>query len=121
MEFCNDFNYDLKVGQVGEELIAEILKNKKIEVKRDSWISRSGNIAVEYESRGKPSGISKTTADYWCFIVSGSIEDKIIVFIETNKLKEISRKYFKQGNIKEMGDNNTSKSVLIPFKEIINN
>lgn len=118
MEYCNDFKYDLKFGQVGEIMLSDIFNEKKIEVKRDKWISKTGNIAIEYESRGKPSGISITKADYWCFIFSGDMEDKIILLIEIEKLKELSRKYYKMGKIKNMGDNNTSKAVLIPFKEI---
>ena len=87
MEYCNDFSHDLKFGQIGENLIGEIFSNKKIEVKRDKWICKSGNIAVEYESRGRKSGIAKSTADWWCFILSGGMEDKMILLIETNKLK----------------------------------
>lgn len=119
MEYSNDFKYDLKVGQVGEQMLAKILTDAKIEVKRDSWICKSGNIAIEFESRGKPSGISTTQADWWCFIVSGKIDDKVMVLIETNKLKEIARKYYLDGCIKKMGDNNTSISILIPYGEII--
>lgn len=119
MDYNNDFRHDLEFGQVGEKLIGDIFSNKKIEVKRDKWICKSGNLAIEYISRGKPSGIAKSEADYWCFIVSGEMEDKIILFVEADKLKEIARKYYKQGKVKNMGDNNTSKAVLIPFKEIL--
>ena len=119
MEYSNDFKYDLKIGQVGEKMLGQILNSSKIEVKRDSWICKSGNIAIEYESRGKPSGISTTQADWWCFIVSGKLNDKIMLLIETEKLKEIARKYYSNNWVKSMGDNNTSKAVLIPFKEII--
>jgi hypothetical protein len=119
MDFCNDFSFDLKVGQVGEQLVADIFLNKKIEVKRDSWISKSGNIAIEFESRNKPSGIATSKADYWCFIVSGEMQDKIIIFIEIEKLKQLGRIYYKNNSVKLMGDNNTSKAVLIPFKDLI--
>ena len=118
MEFCNDFNYDLKFGQIGEDIIAEIFSTKKVEVKRDKWICKSGNIAVEFKSRGKPSGIATTTADYWCFILSGEMEDKIILLVEIEKLKSIARIFYKKKSIKSMGDNNTSKAVLIPFSEL---
>jgi hypothetical protein len=120
MEYCNDFRHDLQFGQVGEKIIGELFSNKKIEVKRDKWICKSGNLAIEYESRGKPSGLAKSEADYWCFIVSGEMEDKIILFVESEKLKQIARKYYELGKIKSMGDNNTSKAVLIPFKELLN-
>jgi hypothetical protein len=120
MEYCSDFKYDLQVGLLGEKMLAEILNEKKIEVKRDAWAFRSGNIAIEFESRGKPSGIAKTIADYWAFILSGEYKDCFILIIEINKLKEISRAYYKKGSIKQMGDNNTSKSVLVPLKELFN-
>jgi len=119
MEHCNDFRYDLKTGQIGEQLLENILNFKTIEVKRDSWIYKSGNIAIEYESRDKPSGISKTEAEYWAIIFSGGYKDEIIIIIKTNRLKDICRKYYKLGNIKLMGDNNTSKAILIPTKEFL--
>jgi len=119
MEHCNDFRYDLKVGQIGEQLLNEILTLKTIEVKRDSWIYKSGNIAIEYESRNKPSGIAKSEADYWAIIFSGDYKDEIILIIKENRLKEICREYYKKGNIKTMGDNNTSKAILIPITEIL--
>lgn len=120
MEYCNDFNHDLKVGQIGEQILGELLSSgTTLEVKRDSWISKTGNLAIEYQSRGNPSGLAKTTAIWWVFIVSGDMNDEIIIIIKTTKLKEIGRYYFKKGCIKWMGDNNTSKAVLIPFKELL--
>jgi hypothetical protein len=119
MDYCNNFRYDLKVGQVGEKLLNDILTLKTIEVKRDSWIYKSGNIAIEFESRSKPSGIAKSEAEYWAIIFSGDYKDEIILIIKSNRLKEICRIYYKKGNIKEMGDNNTSKAILIPIKEIL--
>ena len=120
MNYNNDFKYDLKIGQVGETMLNEILHDSTIEVKRDSWIGRTGNIAVEYESRGKPSGISTTKASHWCFIFSNEFNDEVMIIIETNRLKRISRIFYNKGNVKLMGDNNTSKSVLIPAEKIIN-
>ena len=60
------FDLDLKYGSIREDRIAEMLTNKKIEVKseRDTWAG-TNNICIEYESWGKPSGIRATEADYW--------------------------------------------------------
>ena len=60
------FDIDLQYGKVREKLVADMLQDKKIEVKseRDVW-QRTGNIAIEYESYGKPSGIMATESDYW--------------------------------------------------------
>ena len=53
------FDLDLQYGQVKEKIIADMLQDKKIEVKseRGMWL-KTGNIAIEFESYGKPSGIA---------------------------------------------------------------
>ena len=54
------FDLDLKYGLVKEKIVADMLQDKKIEVKseRGMWL-KTGNIAIEYESYGKPSGINE--------------------------------------------------------------
>lgn len=118
MDYNSDFRYDLEIGREGERIVHEIFANKKLEVKRDSWIGRTGNIAIEFKSRNKPSGIVTTEADYWVFIFSKEYQDKVILIVETQRLKDVAREYAIKGSIKEMGDNNTSMAVLIPIKEI---
>ena len=115
-----NFEYDLEFGHEGEGIIADMFENKKIEVKRDNWVGRTGNIAIEYKSRGRPSGIATTQADYWIIMFSKEYEDKFMFIIETQRLKEVTKKYFNKGSIKKMGDSNTSSAVLIPIKEINN-
>ena len=48
------FDLDLAYGQLHEDRIADMLQNKKIEVKteRDQW-SKTGNICIEFQSWGK--------------------------------------------------------------------
>ena len=60
------FDIDLEFGSIREDKVAEMLCNKRIEVKseRGMWMD-TGNIAIEYESYGKPSGIEATESDYW--------------------------------------------------------
>ena len=60
------FDIDLEYGQIREDKIADMFLNKKIEVKseRGMWM-KTGNICIEYESYGKPSGIITTEADFW--------------------------------------------------------
>lgn len=116
MEHNSDFRYDLDFGLLGERLVLNILANKKIEVKTDKHTIKgraTGNIFIEYESRGKPSGIATTEADYWVFVLSN---EQIAIF-ETEWLKEQARKYLNQNNVLG-GDSNTSKGVLIPIKNL---
>ena len=115
----NKFDIDLKYGQVREVELANILQNEKIEVKteRDKWMT-TGNIAIEFECRGKPSGIAVTEAKWWVHVLADGDDISCMLLFPTNKLKEIARKYFK--NAIYGGDDNLSKMVLIPLKEIFN-
>tara|TARA_R100000005_G_C5001369_1_gene208552 strand:+ start:542 stop:898 length:357 start_codon:yes stop_codon:yes gene_type:complete len=115
MKYSSDFKYDLKLGQVKEKELGEILNNKTIEVKTDLKAAETGSVFVEYESRGKPSGISKTQSDYYCFVVS---KDSFIL-IKTNKLKEKCRKFLKTNLDTVGGDNNTSKGILLPLLQLV--
>ena len=60
------FDIDLAYGTVREEKIADMLTNKKIEVKTDFQAKDTGNVFIEYKSRGKLSGISTTHAEWFC-------------------------------------------------------
>tara|TARA_R110002012_G_scaffold57812_2_gene149252 strand:- start:646 stop:996 length:351 start_codon:yes stop_codon:yes gene_type:complete len=113
MKFNSDFKFDLEIGQMGEKTLASILEGKKIEVKTDIKTKTTGNVFVEYMSRGKPSGLSNTQSQWYAFIV----EDRIVI-LPTEKLKLIARKYFNSKRDVLGGDNNTSKGILIPFKEL---
>ena len=72
MEYNSDFKYDLQLGQLGEQHLAKILINKKIEVKTDYQATQTGNIFVEYESRGKPSGMATSEAEWYCYAFGSS-------------------------------------------------
>ncbi len=39
-----------------------------VEVKHDRHAPRTGQVAVEVESRGRPSGILTSSAEYWVFV-----------------------------------------------------
>jgi len=52
-EYNNNFKYDLKVGQIKERELADIFQREPIEVKYDLKALDTGNVYVEYYSRGK--------------------------------------------------------------------
>jgi hypothetical protein len=116
MNFKSDFDLDLATGVSGENSVKEMLLCEKVEVKTDFMTKNTGNIAVEFESRGKPSGIAVTKADHWVF----HIPNKCTIIVETMRLKELSRKYYKSKGYSLGGDNMTSKLILIPFSALIN-
>lgn len=112
------FDLDLAYGQVREQRIAEMLQDKKIEVKseRDVW-QRTGNIAIEYESYGKPSGIRATEADYWFHnLCIGDSTFATLVF-EVESLKKIIDNLDKKKSVRG-GDHNASKMYLLNLQKL---
>ena len=117
--YNKDYNWDIDLafGEVGEYNLYKILKDSKLEVKRDRIALKTGNLAIEYEQNNKPSGIAISNAEYWCYIFTKDNYDKAIIIIPIERLKVLARKYFKLGNIKECGDN-YNKIILIPVEDI---
>jgi hypothetical protein len=114
------FDIDLKYGQIRENKVREMFSKCQIEVKSErSWWRKTGNIAIEYEYRGKPSGIYATTSDYWFHRLEGDRDEFCTLVFKTSILRGIVDKY-KDKLTKNVGDNKASKCVLIPIKDIFN-
>ena len=112
------FDIDLQYGTIREDKIIDMLTNKKVEVKseRGMWM-KTGNIAIEYESYKKPSGIRATESDYWVHnLCVGDNEFCTLVF-KTDVLKTIVDKldYFKTVS---GGDNKASKMYLVNLQKL---
>ena len=114
MEYCSNFRHDLEVGQLAEKALADILENKTIEVKNDLKAMKTGNLFIEFMSRGKKSGIDKTEADIWCFCIGD-----VFILLETAKLKELVEPLKGTAAERLGGDNNTSVGVLLPLIDLL--
>lgn len=113
MKYNSDFRYDLEIGQSKENELASILSNSRLEVKFDQKALKTGNIFVEYESRGKPSGISTSQAEWYCYAFGDTMH-----LIKAEDLKERCRKYLGGKRDTRGGDSNTSKGILLPLHEL---
>lgn len=112
------FDLDLAYGQLHEDKVLDMLENKKIEVKteRGMWTT-TGNIAIEFESYGKPSGINATESDYWFHRLA--VEDDVyctLVF-DTQTLRKIVQKLDNHRIVKG-GDNWASKMYLVNLSKL---
>lgn len=77
--FCDGKEYDLKFATVDGDIT--------VEVKEDFMCKTTGNVFVEYETRGKESGIATTEADYFCYHLHRK-DGVLVVLIPTERLKE---------------------------------
>ena len=120
------FDLDLKYGEIGQDQIHNILLNSKIEVKRErpysegGWWDITGNICIEYECNGKPSGVNKasTESDYWfhIFCKENKSNHCMIVF-EVSRLQKIVEKY-KGTYTRMVGDGSRVKAIVIPITKL---
>ena len=112
------FDIDLEYGKVREKLVADMLQNKKIEVKseRDVW-QKTGNIAIEYECYGKPSGINTTESDYWFHNLCIGDETFATLVFDTNSLKKIINKLDYKRSVSG-GDNMASRMYLLNLQKL---
>lgn len=123
LKSCFSFGNDLTLGKNGELFVETIFDNPdvKLEVKKDDWVVKSGNIAIEFESRGKASGILTTQAHFWCHIVGNYF---VLVFPVDFLRQTYEALKSKPKYVKEMGDRDgngkpTSKAILIPWHELL--
>jgi len=112
------FDIDLQYGKVREQQIADMLQDKKIEVKseRGMW-QRTGNIAIEYESYGKPSGIASTESDYWFHNLCIDDGTFCTLVFKTESLKKIIDNLDYKRSVSG-GDHNASKMYLVNLQKL---
>ena len=80
------------------------------EVKSDKQINIYGNICIEYECYNKPSGITTSTAKYWCIFEPKGDYYTLYKIPRKTILKDIEKKKYKRDCIG--GDNKASKLYL---------
>lgn len=117
MKYSSSFTYDLHIGTLSEDWANDLFNGKiKAEVKSDSMAHKTGNVFIEVYSRGKLSGISTTTAEYWIYKIE---KNGSAIIVPVERLKSLVKKHHALNGFKEGGDNNTSKGVLVPIIEFL--
>ena len=115
---AENWDIDLLRGINGEAEVLDILAGK-IEVKTDFKAHKTGNLAIELESYGKPSGIQTSEATWWLFNIQIPNKKPLLLIITLERLRQIANKYAHQGKVIMGGDNYSSKLVVVPFSEVI--
>lgn len=121
----NKFDVDLQYGQEGERWLTWLGTDQaRVEVKteRDTW-AETGNAVFEYSSRGKPSGVAVTEADYWLHNFKEKDQTVMCFMFRVLELKEFLRLVFKNperygARICNGGDENTSNVILLPIAQL---
>lgn len=112
------FDLDLQYGQVREDIVSDMLQNKKIEVKseRGMWMD-TGNICIEYQCYGKPSGITTTEADYWFHNLCINEDIFATLVFKVDNLKKIIDNLDSKRSVSG-GDHNASRMWLLNIQKL---
>ena len=118
------FDIDLAYGKVREQMVADMLQQGKIEVKSErgnfqnpkSWVN-TGNIAIEYECYGKPSGINATESDYWFHNLCIGDETFATIVFDTSSLKRIIDNLDSKRSVSG-GDNKAARMYLLNLQKL---
>lgn len=78
----DDNRYDLGILTTSGEFI-------KVEIKEDFTCQETGNVGLEFECRGKASGIAVSQADLYCYRIHEPNGDICVYMIETKLLKKM--------------------------------
>jgi len=117
------FDMQLSASLIAERRLADIFtaaKFEKIELKTETWQwRRTGNIAVEYRQRGKPSGIAITQADYWVHELCEDDGATVGYFmIPVERLKRLAREAYRAGHHRTGGDADEYEMVLLSVRDL---
>lgn len=118
---ANNFKADLAYGQLGESFVSELGKDVSIEVKRDRLALSTGNIFLEVECNGKPSGIMSTQASYWVHLIPKGDLQVAGYILQVNSLKTAISVALNEGWAKEKnwsGDGGRVKGIVISLADI---
>ena len=109
------FEKDLSYGKKHEKMVMKSLE--KYELKTDRMAHKTGNVYVEFQSRGKDSGIRTSKSNTWIFkIVSAKDTHLFSVHIPLSRLKKLVSNNYR---VMPGGDNLTSKGYLVPIGDLI--
>lgn len=118
-DYTNKFDFQLGQALLAENKLHQRLRGAKIELKTESYLwERTGNIAIEFECSGKPSGIQVTQADYWAHELRRDGQTLLYMLWPTDVLKEASRAAYAQRGCVQGGDQGRAKMVLLSLNEI---
>ncbi len=129
-----DMRWDINLseGLVGEEIASRVLQGRlTVEVKSDFLVHQYGNVAIEYEYKGRPSGIAASKAAYYMVWFAGKYYyNELAVLIETDRLKALAREYYSRHSngathpggqpfVVSGGNRGNATFVLIPKHELL--
>jgi hypothetical protein len=128
-EINRDHKFDIQLSaalinerRLGEIFVGEDIKKlETIELKSEShqW-EKTGNIAIEFEWNGKPSGIAATEAGWWAHELKRDDGTLGYFMFPDDRLRTLCREAYRRGSYRiGVGDDCLSSVVLIRIRDLL--
>jgi hypothetical protein len=108
---------------IEERKLGEIFENgdlRRIELKTENWQwSQTGNVCVEHESYGRPSGIAATDATCWTQQLCRDGKTLLWLMFPHASLLALVEQAKRNRGKREGGDDHQSKMTVVPLSEIL--
>lgn len=119
-----DWDISLEFGEFHENRVRQLFEAEggTIEVKADKAWHTTGNVAIEYRFRGRPSGLSTTEAKWWCTVLTNKNNPKesdMIVLWSVSKLKAHLKNIQHKIRKVNAGYRRASKVLLVPVRDFL--
>ena len=112
------FDVDLQFGKQWEVFVDDLFSGAKtceVKTERDQWAD-TGNIFVEFECNGVPSGIASTTSDIWH--INLVLKDNLKMYIGFNRKQLMDMIASMKPKIVRGGDGYRARGFLIPIRKL---
>jgi hypothetical protein len=121
-----DWKFDLQLSAalIHERRLGEIFRTgliERIELKSETYLwERTGNICVEFQCNGQPSGIATTRATCWVHELRRDADTLVYLMFPIDRLKHLAREAIRAGNWRaHSGDGGRFDVALIPLRSIL--
>jgi len=113
----NRFDLSLSEAEGFENDLAKLLQDSTIELKteRGMWY-KTGNICIEFEWNGKPSGIATSEADWWTHELRLDGKTVAYITIPRKTLRRVLRPL--KDKFIECGDDKKGKGIIINLHKL---
>lgn len=123
-EHGRKFDIQLSEALINERRLGDIFtdcKIEKIELKSETWQwEQTGNIAIEYQCDGSPSGISTTQADVWVHELKRDGHTLVYLMFPIARLKHLCRQAYRRGSFRKAGgDGGRFDVILLRLADIL--
>lgn len=122
VRFHSGKKFDLQLSQalIHERRLAQLFCDAtfdKLELKSEThqW-EETGNIAIEYESYGRPSGIAATEAHIWAHELRRDNRTLLYLWVPMDRLRELCAK---AERVDHAGDNKAQKLYKLRLSDLL--